>query len=162
MGKAMLSTTHRQAREKGTLTEEDMRRVTLWLDCASDEFGAYQDVNRQRTGQLVWPELDVDSENPQGVDTRDSIPTGVTQQATRTRSSILIKVQGRPVVLPASFAGEPITISILDLGGRLMCEVSVNAHPVTAELPDVIGRGVYIVCCRKGNTIVRKRVATVR
>jgi len=163
MGKAMLSSTHRQARDDGRFTEEDMRRVTLWLDCASDEFGAYRDVNRQRSGQLVWPELDVDPENPQGVDTRDSIPVGVSHRAKATNCMIMVGVLGRQVALPATFKGKPITISILDLGGRIIREIAVNpASEVATQSTGVVGRGVYIVSCKSGSTVVTRRVAKVR
>lgn len=67
MGKAMLSDTHKKAREDGKFTSEDMRRVTLWLDCNSVELGAYHDVDLQRKGQLVWPRLDVDPQDPQSL-----------------------------------------------------------------------------------------------
>jgi hypothetical protein len=68
MGKAMLSTTHQKAVTDGKFTAADMRRVTLWLDCNSDEFGTYYDINLQRAGQLVWPRLDVDPQDPLGLD----------------------------------------------------------------------------------------------
>ena len=47
------------------LTEEEFRRITLWLDMNSNELGAYSKENEQRQGRIVWPEIDVDPENPQ-------------------------------------------------------------------------------------------------
>jgi hypothetical protein len=69
MGKALLNSTHQAALLAGTFTREDMRRVTLWLDCNSDELGAYYDEIIQREGGLVWP-VTVDPDNPSGVETR--------------------------------------------------------------------------------------------
>ena len=42
---------------KMTLTPEEMRRITLWLDCNSNFYGAYYDIARQAKGELVWPRL---------------------------------------------------------------------------------------------------------
>jgi len=52
------------------LTAEEVRRITMWLDLQSNELGAYRDVAAQRRGELVWPEYDVDPDNPQGVEKR--------------------------------------------------------------------------------------------
>jgi hypothetical protein len=52
------------------LTPDDRRRLTLWLDCGSPQFGVYpRDVGKAETkGELVWPLLDVDPINPTGVE----------------------------------------------------------------------------------------------
>ena len=50
------------------LTPDEFRRVTLWLDCNSNELGAYQDEAAQRRGELVWPVFDVDRANVLGVE----------------------------------------------------------------------------------------------
>ena len=54
------------------LTDTERRRVTLWLDANSLELPSFsldRDVQaRARRGELVWPVLDVDPENPLGVE----------------------------------------------------------------------------------------------
>jgi hypothetical protein len=40
------------------LTEEEFHRVTLWLDCNSEFYGAYENPEAQARGELVWPSLD--------------------------------------------------------------------------------------------------------
>ncbi|MCX6872768.1 MAG: hypothetical protein NTW21_03025 [Verrucomicrobia bacterium] len=50
------------------LTPEEFRRITLWLDCNSNEFGAYTKLDGQRKGEIVWPEIDVDPARPLGVE----------------------------------------------------------------------------------------------
>jgi hypothetical protein len=50
------------------LTKEELSRITLWLDCNSNELGAYTKVSDQKSGKLVWPELDCDPKNPTGVE----------------------------------------------------------------------------------------------
>jgi len=39
------------------LSAEDLHRLTLWLDCNSDFYGAYEDTAAQSRGEEVWPEL---------------------------------------------------------------------------------------------------------
>jgi hypothetical protein len=40
------------------LSGEDRRRLTLWLDCNSEFFGAYEDTAAQSRGEVVYPSLD--------------------------------------------------------------------------------------------------------
>ncbi|MHC4744327.1 MAG: HzsA-related protein, partial [Planctomycetota bacterium] len=40
------------------LSREDLHRITLWLDCNSDYFGAYEDAKAQARGDIVRPELE--------------------------------------------------------------------------------------------------------
>jgi len=37
------------------LTAEEMRRITLWIDCNSNFYGAYHDVEKQARGEVVKP-----------------------------------------------------------------------------------------------------------
>jgi hypothetical protein len=50
------------------LSDKDRRRITLWLDLNSNELGAYTNLQQQRAGAIVWPELDIDPANPLGVE----------------------------------------------------------------------------------------------
>jgi hypothetical protein len=67
MGKALLTATHKQALTDGKFTALDMRTIVQWLDTGSDELGAFDNQNAQRQGTLVWPSLDVDKNDPQGL-----------------------------------------------------------------------------------------------
>ncbi len=40
------------------LSDEDRYRITLWLDCNSDFFGAYENVDAQSQGKIVYPTLE--------------------------------------------------------------------------------------------------------
>ena len=40
------------------LPPEDRYRLTLWLDCNSDFYGAYHDTEAQRRGEIVKPDLE--------------------------------------------------------------------------------------------------------
>ena len=57
------------------LTDEEKRRIVVWLDCNSNELGAYTRVNDQRAGKLVWPKLDIDTANPSSVELDRPLPT---------------------------------------------------------------------------------------
>ncbi len=64
MGKALLDETHRKLLQTGKITAEEFRRVVLWLDSNSLRLGAYHSAAAQERGELVWPLLEFDPENP--------------------------------------------------------------------------------------------------
>ena len=39
------------------LSAEDLRRITLWLDCNSDFFGSYENIEAQARGEIVRPTI---------------------------------------------------------------------------------------------------------
>ncbi len=45
-------------KDRVDLTEQEMERITLWLDLNSPCLGAYENVGQQVQGELVWPELE--------------------------------------------------------------------------------------------------------
>ena len=47
----MLSRGHHEVK----LTDEEMRRITVWLDCNSNFYGAYHDTEKQARGEIVKP-----------------------------------------------------------------------------------------------------------
>jgi hypothetical protein len=40
------------------LSPEELHRIALWLDCNSEFFGSYEDVEAQARGEVVWPTLE--------------------------------------------------------------------------------------------------------
>ncbi|NQT40101.1 MAG: hypothetical protein HQ581_21595 [Planctomycetes bacterium] len=56
------------------MSAEELRRITLWLDCNSMEMGVYGDPAAQKRGELVWPAVDFDPDNLLGVETRGDGP----------------------------------------------------------------------------------------
>jgi len=40
------------------LPQEDFRRITLWLDCNSEFYGAYENTEAQARGEIVRPSLE--------------------------------------------------------------------------------------------------------
>jgi hypothetical protein len=55
------------------LTPEELRRVIVWLDCNAICLSSYnphpENIERQRRGEVVWPEIDVEPTNPTGIQT---------------------------------------------------------------------------------------------
>jgi hypothetical protein len=51
-----------QTLEKGhknvKLTDEEMHRLALWLDCNSDFYGTYENIEAQRKGEIINPILE--------------------------------------------------------------------------------------------------------
>lgn len=72
MGQALLNQDHRKYLEEGRFSERDVRTIVMWLDMNSNELSAYEGVDAQRAGEIVWPALDVDPENLTGVERRES------------------------------------------------------------------------------------------
>ena len=50
------------------LSMKDINRITLWIDANSNELGAYRDEKKQRAGEVAWPTIDMDPNNPTGVE----------------------------------------------------------------------------------------------
>ena len=54
------------------LSDDDWRRITLWLDLNSNEIGWIGDdldrIRAQKQGTDIWPPIDVDPANPTGVE----------------------------------------------------------------------------------------------
>ena len=67
MGKALLNATHTQAQADGKYTETDFRTIVQWLDLGSDELGHFENAAGQKAGNLVWPTLDLNKDDPQGL-----------------------------------------------------------------------------------------------
>jgi hypothetical protein len=74
MGKALLDATHQKAQADGTYNDTDVRTLVQWLDLGSDELGSFDNQNAQRQGQVVWPTLDVDKNDPQGLTYKPETP----------------------------------------------------------------------------------------
>jgi hypothetical protein len=46
-----------QGHEGVELPEEDLYRIAVWLDCNSDFFGSYENIDAQSQGKIVLPSL---------------------------------------------------------------------------------------------------------
>ena len=61
------------------LTDDELRRITLWLDLNSNEIGWIgndrAEIKAQKEGAALWPPVDIDPSNPTGVEKHTGAPT---------------------------------------------------------------------------------------
>ena len=59
------------------MSDDEWRRLTLWLDLNSNKIGWIGEnmgpIEAQRQGEDVWPPVDIDRSNPIGVETDHSV-----------------------------------------------------------------------------------------
>jgi hypothetical protein len=132
MGKALLNANH-QAAAAG-ISSDDFHRVCLWLDGNSNEFAAYTQGSAQQQGKFVWPELDMDSTNPTGV---ESAYPAVGQTA--------IAQKMRQIVSPRALN--------ISRNGRILKITSVNDAIARARIFDMQGHAAGIIAGNGGRTI---------
>jgi hypothetical protein len=125
------------------LTKEEIRRITLWLDCNSNELGAYVKADAQRNGELVWPSLDI---NP------DDFHNGEVAVSPR-------QIQHKELQLP--FA--PGHMQVVSLNGQVLrtipCSSPEGYKAAIGRLGNAFGTGIYIVrSADKNRNGSRKRV----
>jgi len=73
IGKALLNENHQKLMKEGKFSREDMRAISLWLDLNSNEYSVYKGIDKQKRGEVVYPELDVDPGNYTGVEKRQAV-----------------------------------------------------------------------------------------
>ena len=68
----MKSLTTKDYHQDLDMSDDDWRRLTLWLDMNSNEIGWIgndrSQIAAQKAGQAIWPPIDVDQSNPTGVE----------------------------------------------------------------------------------------------
>jgi hypothetical protein len=156
---------------KVDLTDAQKRRITLWLDCNSNEFGAYTKTTEQKKGQLVWPELDCDPKNPIGVETDRPLAGSVDIQ--RRLSSIIgserkslffarCDQRGNTMILYNLQRGSGSRVSLFDASGRLLWSSDLPDGP--GEAPIVVAgvphfaHGLVIVKAKSGGSTSTARL----
>lgn len=147
MGKALLNNaTHQTAIKNGTISTDDLRKVILWLDGNSDELFAFNNQSDQKLGKRVWPDLDVDSSNPTGVEAGSTpvmhdILAKAGSISTTIHGSLLV-VKGLPTI------NGRYELSLFDCNGRCVAKRSIEKISTTNSLMiDMakIARGSYMV-----------------
>jgi hypothetical protein len=157
MGKALLNTTHQAA----GITSDEFKRVCLWLDGNSNELGAYAGSSSypfpcdQQAGKFIWPDMDVDSANPLGIETAYPLPqtSAVAQMvaAHRPCEPRMVYVEGGRIRIDASLRG-PSRLMILDSKGRIRMDRRVSAGEVIEKNQLGLSQRFYLlqVYDRKG------------
>ncbi len=104
-----------------SLSQDELRRITLWLDCNSNELGAYTKVSDQQSGKLVWPELDCDPVNPTGVESDRPLASDTD---VRNRFSPWLKKAGSSIP-KAFFSAERMTLTVQNLPAVNNCNIQL-------------------------------------
>lgn len=129
-----------------SLTEEEYQRITLWLDLNSMELGADYRVNDQKNGTLVWPRIDLDPSNPQGVEFDRPLPGTVSVLRDKEIKRIKLFRDGSSLSLTdpeRTFCA----LSLFDISGRLVKKWNFNDEVNSIRLDmkaNNITKGVYI------------------
>jgi hypothetical protein len=151
-----------------SLTDEEIRRITLWLDCNSNELGAYTKVNDQKSGKLVWPELDCDSKNPTGVES--DRPLSSESNILKRLSSILLKTtlplvhfscRQHQLIIRNLQAAPYYEVRLFNASGRqLFISRSNTINGTTLVVPNVpsLPPGLIIAKITSGESIANIRV----
>ncbi len=119
LGKKLLST-HRDR-----LTEEEFRRVVVWVDANSMNMSACYDFDKQMAGEVVWPMLGVNTPgNPQALDPGGDLTTNrrklQKQQRMgdgRFRIGVRETAGGTLIVIDTKRA---VPVTIYDIRGRIV------------------------------------------
>ena len=76
---------HKKVRQ--SLTADELRRITLWLDLNSNEIGWIGNdrsvIKAQKDGEAIWPPVDMDPSNPTGVEKDIPLDSPVTRRPIR-------------------------------------------------------------------------------
>jgi hypothetical protein len=159
LGKKMLET------HLDRLTKEELRRVTLWLDCNSVEVTAIkgnfatpeQAFAAQRNGEVVWPEIDVDPANPTGVEKDRPSPDKATVVQRFIREGFLSNSPGladqgsiRIIPMEKGFAirnpsGDNLTVTVFDFAGRTVRTIRDNSPDIRIGADGLVAGGTYLV-----------------
>jgi len=138
-----------------SLTDEERRRITMWLDCNYSELGAYKDEAAQRNGELVWPEFDLDRDNPLGV---EKVPW-ITPVLVRRKEIPAFKVDwiGNTVCVHVH-AAETYLLTVATITGKTVLSRRVNGSGTARFSVKDFGRGIYVIRIHLKNQVLFRRL----
>lgn len=134
------------------LTSDEYKRVTLWLDLNSNELGADYNVTDQYAGKLVWPRIDLNQSNPQGIESSYPLMGDVSVSKHLYRP---MKINKNGMLLSFNNPDFAISrVSLFDLSGRCVYTRNFN-NEVNSFAIDLknskVAKGTYIVNVEKYN-----------
>ncbi len=151
MGTALLSS-HRDR-----ITEEEFGRVCLWLDANSNELGAYHDTVAQRSGELVWPALDIDPGNLQAIE-KDitAIRPDIAPRPEKGRAHESIDIREIGGVMVVEHRGS-VGLEVFDSRGKCVARRAPGAARAATRLDfSSFPSGIYLLTVETaGGSVVR-------
>lgn len=130
-----------------SLTKEEMRRITLWLDLNANELGAYKNVDAQKNGELVWPEWDSTPDNPQGVEFDRPVPDNTSlKEAYAGQKRWHVEFNQPSGKLHLVF-GEPgdYRVSIYEISGKKLISQPAGDAKSMLLSTGALKQGVYLI-----------------
>jgi hypothetical protein len=145
-----------------SLSTDELRRITVWLDCNSNEFGACERVDEQRQGELVWPALDATPGNPQGIEKDRPVP----QEQTFIRKRHAPENVSKPAAVTAYHGaivlrttGAKIHHAVIhDLRGRKIGSIG-SADGISIIVPRRFTRSPCIARLRDANGVLLETIS---
>ena len=140
------------------LTDDEFRRVTLWLDCNANEYGVYthEKQSEQKQGKVVWPELDVNPDNPYGYqDSTGGITVNFELESFGSSNMVTFKMLNNQAVfsLPTK---DQYKIEFVNVQGRNLIKMTVSGEEkIVVPLP--FAPGIYLTRITNGVTSVQKK-----
>ena len=164
-----------QKYKSGSISEEDFHRIVMWIDLNCNELGWDHDVEAQKAGQVVWPEIDVDRDNvlgtehwlpaPESLQTSARFPGHGGYSIPRTaRKLVPIDIARKGSMLQISrTAAVAVPVEICDARGRMVFHRTYAAaeSPVRISL-SAFPRGIYIVRVDASTGQVTRTLSTLR
>lgn len=159
MGKALLNNeAHKTAIKNGTIASADLRKVILWLDGNCDELGAFNRQSDQKRGRRVWPDLDVDTLNPTGVEAGQPTPVRYNTILANPKLVSTIMHGGLLIIKGIPVTDDQYVFTLYTLDGQCVLRQSTAARSKSRSLTiDItsIAHGSYIaeLSGRSGKTL---------
>ncbi|MBF0430850.1 MAG: hypothetical protein HQK83_06195 [Fibrobacteria bacterium] len=127
------------------LTDEEKRRITLWLDLQSNKYHAYFDVADQEAGKKVWPVL-LDTNNILGVERR-VVPIAMPENQNEKQPTFHVVTNGKTanIILPAR---KVYTITIYSIAGTEITSFRTGKTSRFTFSTERFSRGVYAISAR--------------
>ena len=136
------------------ISKEDFHRIVMWIDLNSNELGWDHNVDAQKAGQVVWPEIDVDRDNILGTEHWQDPPD--TPRILDTSSATLIQPDhGKRARRP-----ETGRVNITPLGASLAVS-TVPTAPIIVRLWSSRGRCVFRHTSRVTGSMVEIPVSSI-
>ncbi len=163
IGKALLSS-HRDR-----ITEEEFRRVAVWVDANSMNMSACHDFEKQMEGEVVWPMLGFNTpENPQALDPGGDLTAN--RRAIRRLSTGFERYQitvreaaGGTLLLIDTKRAVPV--SVYDIRGRILYRSVLGGDmekPVLNLTKTVGASGAAVVTIGAGESRMVQMIRSIR